>query len=105
MSDVLPEADGSGGDDHIATVTVRYWASIRSAAGIDSEQVPGRPEGITLAELLSEIAGLHPEQRFRDQLRICSVLIGSEPVGARDPHGIRLPPGTVVEFLPPFAGG
>lgn len=105
MSDVLPEVDGAGGDDHIPAVTVRYWASIRSAAGIDSEQLPGRSEGVTLAELLADIAALHPERRFRDQLRICSVLVGSEPVGARDPHDIRIPPGTVVEFLPPFAGG
>lgn len=105
MSGALPEADGPGGDDHIAAVTVRYWASIRSAAGIDSEQLPARPEGIALAELLSQIASLHPDRRFRDQLRICSVLVGSEPVGARDPREVRIPPGTVVEFLPPFAGG
>ena len=105
MSDVLPEVDGAGGDDHIPAVTVRYWASIRSAAGIDSEQLPGRSEGVSLAELLSKVAALHPERRFRDQLRICSVLVGSEPVGARDPDDVRLPPGTVVEFLPPFAGG
>lgn len=105
MSDVLPETDGAGGDHHIAPVTVRYWASIRSAAGIDSDRLAVEPEGISLAELLSQIAALHPEQRFRDQLRICSVLVGSEPAGARDPRDIRLAPGAVVEFLPPFAGG
>lgn len=100
MSDAFPETERPGGDDHIP-VTVRYWASIRSAAGVDSEQV----DAGTLAELLSQLSARHPDQKFRDQVRICSILVGSQPVGAREPAEVRLLPGTVVEFLPPFAGG
>lgn len=82
-------------------VTVRYWASVRSAAGVDSEQV----DGATLADVLSAVSARHPDQRFRDQLRICSVLVGAQPVGGRSPAEITMSEGDVVEFLPPFAGG
>jgi molybdopterin converting factor small subunit len=85
----------------LPAVTVRYWASIRSAAGIDSEQV----EGATLADVLSVISARHPDRRFLDLLGICSVLVGSQPVGAREPADVTMSPGVVVEFLPPFAGG
>ena len=35
----------------------------------------------------------------------CSVLIGDRPVGRADPGDVVVPPGSVVELLPPFAGG
>jgi molybdopterin converting factor small subunit len=85
----------------LPAVTARYWASIRSAAGIDSEQV----EGATLAEVLSVVSERHPDRRFQDLLSICSVLIDSQPVGAREPADVAMSSGAVVEFLPPFAGG
>jgi sulfur-carrier protein len=90
------------GDDHANLVTVRYWAAVRSAAGITEEQVDAR----TLAELQHEILRRHRDRdRFADVLAICSTLIGSVPVGARDPSDVQLSPGDVVELLPPFAGG
>jgi molybdopterin converting factor small subunit len=83
-------------------VTVRYWAAVRSAAGIAEEQV----EAETLAELEAEILRRHRDSdRFADLVSICSTLIGSVPVGAREPSDVRLSPGDTVELLPPFAGG
>ncbi len=83
-------------------VTVRYWAAVRSAAGIAEEQVEAR----TLAELRHEILRRHRDSdRFADVLSICSTLIGSVPVGARDPSEVTLSTGDTVELLPPFAGG
>jgi molybdopterin synthase sulfur carrier subunit len=83
-------------------VTVRYWAAVRSAAGVAEEQVEAR----TLADLQHEILRRHADRdRFADVLSICSTLIGSVPVGAREPSDVTLTPGDTVELLPPFAGG
>ncbi len=83
-------------------VTVRYWAAVRSAAGIAEEQVDAR----TLADLRAEILHRHRDRdRFADVLAICSTLIGSVPVGGREPSEVALSPGDTVELLPPFAGG
>jgi len=35
----------------------------------------------------------------------CSFLVDGAPVGVRDPHSVTLAPGSVVDVLPPFAGG
>jgi molybdopterin converting factor small subunit len=97
VSDAAPD-----GDDRANVVTVRYWAAARSAAGVSEEQVDAR----TLADVQREILRRHRESaRFADVLSICSTLIGSVPVGAREPSDVTLAPGDVVELLPPFAGG
>jgi molybdopterin converting factor small subunit len=84
------------------TVTVRYWAAIRAAAGIAEEQV----RATTLAELLDEVRHRHADSdRFADVLDICSILVSEVPVGAREPADVPLADGDVVELLPPFAGG
>ena len=81
---------------------MRYWAAIRSAAGVAEEQV----EASTLAEVHDEILRRHADStRFSDVLGICSTLVGSTPVGAREPAEVRLSAGDTVELLPPFAGG
>jgi molybdopterin synthase sulfur carrier subunit len=86
------------------TVTVRYWASARAAAGVaaDEVQVAG---AVTLAELRERVLALHPGTRLGDVLGVCSVLVGEQPVGTRDPASVVVQPGDAVEFLPPFAGG
>lgn len=81
---------------------MRYWAAARAAAGRDSDDVVAG----TVADALGAVRALHPESaRFHDVVGICSVLVGSTPVGTRDPASISLRPGDVVELLPPFAGG
>jgi sulfur-carrier protein len=83
-------------------VTVHYWASARSAAGIAEERVPAE----TLADLLDEISRRHRDRdRFDEVIATCSILLGETPVGAREPSSVRLHGGDTVEFLPPFAGG
>jgi sulfur-carrier protein len=85
-----------------ASVVVRYWAAARSAAGRTSDEV----RADTLAEALDAVRALHADApRFADVVRVCSVLVGSDPVGTRAPEEVRLRPGDVVELLPPFAGG
>jgi sulfur-carrier protein len=87
-----------------STVTVRYWASARAAAGVatDDLTVDGP---VTLAELRDRALALHPGTRLEAVLGVCSVLVGDRPVATRDPATVMVGPGETVEFLPPFAGG
>jgi molybdopterin synthase sulfur carrier subunit len=86
-------------------VTMRYWASARAAAGVDSDplEVSGPT---TLADLVARVKALHADSsRFADVLSCCSVMVGDRPVTTGDPTEVHVPPGATVEFLPPFAGG
>ncbi|RYP85273.1 MoaD/ThiS family protein [Nocardioides guangzhouensis] len=84
---------------------VRYWAAARAAAGVAQDRVP--VDGpVSLADLRSRALALHPDApRLADVVGACSVLIGDEPLGTRDPADVQVAPGSSVEFLPPFAGG
>ena len=87
-----------------ATVTLRYWAAARSAAGTDSDTV--EVSGPTpLSDLLSTARATHPDRRFADVLSCCSLMVGDRPVTTDDPESVLVQPGQSVEFLPPFAGG
>jgi molybdopterin synthase sulfur carrier subunit len=88
--------------DETNVIRVRYWAAARSAAGTAEETVEGP---LTLAELTAEVVRRHDGARFADLIAICSVLIGDQPLGNREPETVIVPPGSSVEFLPPFAGG
>jgi molybdopterin converting factor small subunit len=90
--------DGRAGVD--GTVTVRYWAAAREAAGSPEETLVAA----TLADALAEVARRHPG-RLPDVLRCCSYLVDGAPTGTRPPAAVVLAPGAVVEVLPPFAGG
>ena len=90
------------------TISVRYWASAREAAGVDQETVD--VEGpITLTALRERLAAAHlaadPGTSLPRVLGVCSVLLGDRPVKGHDPDTVLVEPGTSVEFLPPFAGG
>ena len=83
-------------------ITVRYWASARAAAGLESEQV----DASNLAQVLDEISRRHRDRdRFDAVISTCSILHGEIPVGAREPADVVLRDGDSIEFLPPFAGG
>jgi len=82
-------------------VTVRYWAALRAAAGTASDRVPAG----SLAEVLAAAGARHADgPRFAQVLRICSVLVDELPV-TQDPAGVDVPADSVVDLLPPFAGG
>ncbi len=78
------------------TVLVRFWAGARAAAGADEERLTGVA---TVGELVARLAASHPG--LGPVLPVCSVLIGGRAGSGDDP----VPPGAVVEILPPFAGG
>jgi sulfur-carrier protein len=95
--------DGDAGDE-ISPITVRYWASARAAAGVESDDLPVTT-ALTLTDVVRRAAGLHPGTRLPGVLEACSVLVGDQPVKSRDPETVLVRPGQIVEFLPPFAGG
>jgi molybdopterin converting factor small subunit len=79
------------------TVTVRYFAGARAAAGVETET---RDAG-TLAELVGQIVETHGE-RLEKVLTACSFLV--DGTQTRD-RSVALRAGAVVDVLPPFAGG
>lgn len=86
----------------MATVTLRYWAAMRAAAGTAREDV----EADTLAEALVLARSTRGDRsRFAAVLAICSIVVDETPVNARDHAEVRLRDGSVIELLPPFAGG
>ena len=91
--------------DHPAeTVTVRYWAGARAAAGT-AQDVFDFAETTTLADVVRRVLEAHPEPQMAKVVAVCSVLVGDRPAGTRAPADVPIEPGDVVELLPPFAGG
>jgi molybdopterin converting factor small subunit len=84
-------------------VTIRYWASARAAAGCDTDSFPGRRVG----DVLEAASVAHP--RLRAVLEVSTILLDGRPVLSTDPLPDSLPApapqGSVLEVLPPFAGG
>lgn len=83
---------------------MRYWASARAAAGVDSDdlEVSGP---VPLSELISRVKQAHDSARFTEVIACCAVMVGDRPVTTSDPTSVLVEPGSTVEFLPPFAGG
>lgn len=76
-------------------VTVRYWAAAQAAAGTHEETLPAA----NLEQLRTAAAEAHPG--LEPVLRLASFLLD----GRRVDGAVALPAGSVVEVLPPFAGG
>ncbi|SFJ05507.1 Molybdopterin converting factor, small subunit [Nocardioides psychrotolerans] len=83
---------------------MRYWAAARSAAGCDGDDIPVAAP-ISLSDVLRQVAKLHPDTRLMAVLDTCSILLGDRPVATEDPDELMVPPGSELQFLPPFAGG
>ena len=83
----------------MATVTVRYWAAAKDAAGIAEEPF----EAENLAELMTKITS--DREELARVVRRSSFLVSGDPVGRRAHETVVLAEGATVEVLPPFAGG
>ena len=80
-------------------VGVRYFAGAAAAAGVEEEDVE-LPAGATLADLVARV-GASRGADLRRVLAACTFLVDGVGAGAGD----ALTTGTVVDVLPPFAGG
>ena len=78
-----------------ASVTVRYWAGARAAAGTEQDVVSGQ----TVGDVVSAVTALHPAL---EPITAVSTLLLDGRAVTRD---VALADGTVLEVLPPFAGG
>ena len=79
----------------MATVTVRYFAAARSAAGESVESA----QAASVAELVKTLSDGRPE--LARVLGISSFLLNGDRVDG----DAALADGSVVDVLPPFAGG
>lgn len=83
-------------------VTLRYWAALRAAAGVAEETF----DAATLGDALRAARARHGmDSRFAAVLDICTAIVDETPAGRGDPARTALAEGSVVELLPPFAGG
>ncbi len=82
------------------TVTVRYFAAAKAAAGTPEETIE-IPAESTLADVVEAVRAGHgaPMSRVLDR---CSFLV--DEVAARRPD-LPLGAASTVDVLPPFAGG
>jgi molybdopterin synthase sulfur carrier subunit len=104
----------------VAIVTLRYWAAAKEAAGTAEETLSAG----TLAEALDVARGkaglsgpygqsarggqggpAEQDTRLRAVLARSSFLIDGTPVGSRSRDSVVLEDASVIEVLPPFAGG
>ena len=84
------------------TVTIRYWAAAKEAAGIAEESV----DADTLRDALdTAIAARGADNRLASVITRSSFLVNADPVGRAAKESIMLDEGDVIEILPPFAGG
>lgn len=97
-------SDATGPVQGRETVTVRYWAGARAAAGTAEDSFDLASE-VSLSELVTLVLQRHPDDRMARTVAVCSVLVGDRPVRSQDPDTVVVEPGSVVELLPPFAGG
>lgn len=80
------------------TVTLRYWAAAREAAGVDSEPLSVGPAA-TVSDVVSAAVGAHPA--LERVARAATFLVDGRAARAES----AVAPGATVEVLPPFAGG
>jgi molybdopterin converting factor small subunit len=85
----------------MAIVTMRYWAAAKDAAGVPEQSVIAD----TLAEALAAITGSGDRAALRAVIARSSFLVDSTPVGRRAAESVQLRDGSIIEVLPPFAGG
>jgi sulfur-carrier protein len=85
----------------MATVTLRYWAAAKDAAGVAEQTVTAD----TLAMALAQAGESDVRARLEPVLERSSFLVNGAPVGRRAAESVQLSDGAVIEVLPPFAGG
>ncbi|MEO7132396.1 MAG: MoaD/ThiS family protein [Dermatophilaceae bacterium] len=79
----------------VVTVTVRYWAGARAAAGVDAEQ----HSGTSVGDVLESAVAAHPD--LGRVAAVATFLLD----GRKAERDTPLIEGVTVEVLPPFAGG
>jgi molybdopterin synthase sulfur carrier subunit len=87
-------------DIAVPLVTFNFWAGARAAAGTPAESVVAG----SVQEALDTVLAGHDDGRFTRVVRASSLLVDGVAASA-EALGRPLEGPTVVEVLPPFAGG
>jgi molybdopterin converting factor small subunit len=86
----------------MSSVTVRYWAAAKEAAGTAEETVSAD----SLADALNIVRGERAsDSRFAAVLARSSFLVDGVQAGRHAPETVMLSENAVIEILPAFAGG
>lgn len=86
----------------MASVTIRYWAAAKDAAGTAEEAI----DAGTLADALDTARGMHAgNPRFAAVLARSSFLVDGTQASRHAAEAVILPGQAVIEVLPAFAGG
>ena len=80
--------------------TLRYWAAARAAAGTATDHLNAG----TLSDAVTQAVALHGSA-LEKVLSVCSYVVDGDPVGSRAHEAVPLAAGSLVDVLPPFAGG
>jgi len=83
------------------SVTVRYWAAAKAAAGMPEQTIGAHG---TLADVLDAVRSSHGPE-LASVLARCSYLVDEVSPGRAAACEVAVPDGAVVDVLPPFAGG
>jgi sulfur-carrier protein len=86
----------------MTSVTVRYWAAAKQAAGVAEETLDADTLAGALAAALARRGG---DPALRQVLDRSSFLVDGSAVGSHGADEFVLPEAAVIEVLPPFAGG
>lgn len=76
-------------------VTVRYWAGARAAAGTEQDVV----HGVSVGDVVAAVTALHPA--LEPIAAVSTLLLDGRAVTG----DTALADGSLLEVLPPFAGG
>jgi molybdopterin synthase sulfur carrier subunit len=87
----------------MATVTIRYWAAAKEAAGTAEETVDAETLSAALATATAKRSG--SDGRFAAVLARSSFLVDGQQAGHKIAGAFTLWDRAVIEVLPPFAGG
>lgn len=79
----------------MSKVVVRYWAAARAATGVDEDRFDASTAGDAIA------ASVEAHPALEEVLKVATLLVD----GRRADSGAELADGSIVEVLPPFAGG
>lgn len=87
---------GTPSDRAAGSVTVRYWAGARAAAGVEQDEVA---DVVTVGAALAAVTALHPA--LEPVAAVSTLLLDGRAVD----RSAALADGALLEVLPPFAGG
>ena len=93
------------------SITVLYFASIRTHLSIESETFPQSTSTTLLSHLKAEIIARHPDDKTKQILSGCMWSVGDEMVGDDDEEvsgetaDVEVKAGEVVAVIPPVSGG